>query len=139
MRVLLIIITLSALLFGCESPIIEKVDSKHPNGEKKKVSFYQEIESKEVLVEEKYYHDNGKFKMGGKFKDELREGEWNAYFENEQLQSEGFFKAGKRFGIAKVYFPNGKLRYEGQYENDKEVGHWKFYNESGKLVDEKDF
>lgn len=139
MRTVLIFFTLSTLLFACQSPVIEKVDSKHPNGEKKKVSFYQKIDGKEVLVEEKYFHDNGKFKMGGKFKDGLREGEWNAYFENEQLQSEGFFKAGKRYGIAKVYYPNGKVYYEGQYENDKEVGHWKFYNEKGILVNEKNY
>ncbi len=139
MRTVLIFLTISLFLFACESPIIEKIDSKYPNGEKKKVSLYQEVEGKEVLVEETHYHDNGKFKMGGKFKDGKREGEWNAYFANDQLQSEGVFKAGKRYGIARVYYPNGKLRYEGQYENDKEVGHWKFYNEKGILVDEKDY
>lgn len=139
MRTVFIMILLSVLFFACDAPIIEKVDSKYPNNEPKKITYYQEIDGKEVLVEEKNLFDNGKFKMGGKFKDGLREGEWKAYFENEQLQSEGVFKGGKRYGIAKVYYPNGKLRYEGQYENDKEVGHWKFYNEGGKLVKEQDF
>ena len=139
MRTVFIIILLNVLLVACDAPIIEKVDSKYPNNEPKKITYYQEIDGKEVLVEEKHLFDNGKFKMGGKFKDGLRDGEWKAYFENEQLQSEGFFKEGKRYGIAKVYYPNGKLRYEGQYENDKEVGHWKFYNESGTLVSEKDY
>ncbi len=135
----ILILFLGLTLFACETPVVEKIVSKHPNGEKKKVEFFQNIDGKEVLVEEKHFFDDGKFKMGGKFKNGLRDGEWKAYFQNEQLQSEGVFKAGKRFGIAKVYFPNGQLRYEGQYENDKEVGHWKFYNEQGKLTNEKDY
>jgi len=139
MKKILFFITLSAILFSCENPIIEKVESKHPNNNPKKINYYQEIDGKEILVEEKHLFDDGKYKMGGKFLNEKREGEWKAYFGNGQLQSEGTYKEGKRFGIAKIYFPNGKLRYEGQYENDKEVGHWKFYNESSKLVDEKDF
>ncbi|MDF1673876.1 MAG: hypothetical protein P1U41_10235 [Vicingaceae bacterium] len=135
----ILILFLGLTLFACETPVVEKIVSKHPNGEKKKVEFFQNIDGKEVLVEEKHFFDDGKFKMGGKFKDGLRDGEWKAYFQNKQLQSEGFFKEGKRFGIAKVYFPNGQLMYEGQYENDKEIGHWKFYNEKGKLVNEKDY
>ena len=136
-NILILFIGLS--LFACETPIIEKVVSKHPNGEKKKVEFYQDIDGKEVLLEEKHFFDDGKFKMGGKFKNGLRDGEWKAFFQNEQLQSEDAFKEGKRYGVAKVYFPNGQLMYEGQYENDEEVGHCNFYNEQGKLVNEKDY
>lgn len=126
-------------LIACENPIIEKIETKHPNGEKDKVAFFQEIEGKQILIEEKHFHDNGVLKMGGKFLNGKREGEWKAYFNNEQLQSEGIYKNGLRMSSAKVYFSNGQLRYEGQYENDKEVGHWKFYNEEGKLIKEKDF
>lgn len=135
----ILILFIGIALFACQTPIIEKTTIKYPNGEKKKIEFFQEIEGKEVLVEEKHFHDNGKFKMGGGFKNGLRDGEWKAFFKNGQLQSEGIFKEGKRFGIAKVYFSNGQLMYEGQYENDKEIGHWKFYNEKGKLVNEKSY
>jgi len=124
---------------ACESPIIEKIETKHPNGEKDKVSFYQEIEGKEMLMEEKHFHDNGVLKMEGKFLNGKREGVWKAFFNNEQLQSLGTFKDGLRIGEAKIYYPNGQLRYEGQYESDKQTGHWKFYNEEGKLVKEEDF
>lgn len=126
-------------LIACESPVIEKIEGTYPNIQPKKISYFQEQDGKEILVEEKYFHDNGKLKMSGKFLNGNREGEWKAYFENEQLQSEGVFIGGKRNGLANVYYSNGKLYYEGQYENDKEVGHWKFYNEQGKLVNEKDF
>ena len=136
-KILYIFIFLSFI--ACENPVIEKIESKHPNGEKDKVSYYQEIEGKEILVEEKHYHDNGVLKMRGKFLNEKREGEWTAYFNNEQIQSTGVFKNGLRTGIANVYFPNGQLRYEGQYKDDKETGHWKFYNEAGKLIKEEDF
>ncbi|PCJ28526.1 MAG: hypothetical protein COA97_00825 [Flavobacteriales bacterium] len=126
-------------LIACESPLIKKIDSTYPNNASKKISYFQEIDGKEMKVEEKYFHQNGKLKMNGKFLNGKREGEWVAYFNNEQLQSIGTFKNGYRVGEAKVYFPNGQMRYEGQYENDKEVGHWKFYNEQGKLVKEEDF
>lgn len=132
-------VTFCFSLLACSSPVIEKIETKHPNGEKDKVSFYQEIDGTEMLVEEKHFHDNGVFKMGGKFLNGKREGEWTAYYNNEQIQSSGMFKNGLRYGAAKIYYPDGQLRYEGQYENDKEEGHWKFYNEQGKLVKEEDF
>lgn len=130
---------LFAGIFSCKNTVVEKVESTYPNGEKKKVSYYQKNGDEELVVEEKLYHENGEFKMGGKFKDGKRDGVWKAFFDNGQLQSEGAFKDGKRDGIAKVYFPNGQLMYEGQYKDDKQVGHWKFYNEQGKLANEKDF
>ncbi len=126
-------------LIACEAPVIEKVEETYPDNQPKKVSFFQEIDGKEVKVEEKYYHQDGTLKMNGKLLNGKREGEWKAFFNNEQLQSIGAFKNGKRTGEAKVYFPNGNLRYEGQYEEDMEVGHWKFYNQQGKLTSEKDF
>ena len=124
---------------ACEAPIIEKIEETYPGKEKKKVCYYQEKNGKEIIVEEKYFHQNGELKMSGKFENGEREGEWNAYFENKQLQSAGTFKEGLRTGEAKIYFPNGQLRYEGFYEKNEQVGHWKFYDEDGKLVQEKDY
>ena len=135
----ILLISVLFTLIACSSAVIERVETKHPNGSKDKVSYYEIIEGKEVLVEEKHYHINGVLKMSGKFLNGKREGEWKAYFDNEQLQSTGVFKNGLRIGVANVYFSNGQLRYQGYYENDKETGHWKFYNEEGKLVEEKDF
>ncbi|MBL4593793.1 MAG: hypothetical protein JKX68_08270 [Flavobacteriales bacterium] len=136
-RIIYLLIIIS--LIACESPIIEKIEGTYPDNQPKKISYFQEVEGKEVKVEEKYFHQDGKLKMHGKFLNGKREGEWKAYFNNDQLQSVGTFKNGFRIGDAKIYFPNGNLRYEGQYEKDKEIGHWKFYNEQGKLVDEKDY
>lgn len=124
---------------ACESPIIEKVEETYPDNSKKRVTYVQEQDGKEVLVEEKHFHQNGKLKMGGKFLNGKREGEWKAFFENEQIQSLGTFKDGLRTGDAKIYYANGNIRYEGFYEKDKEVGHWKFYTEAGKLTKEEDF
>jgi antitoxin component YwqK of YwqJK toxin-antitoxin module len=124
---------------ACENPIVEKVETKHPNGEKDRVSYFQEVEGKDVKVEEKHFHINGELKMSGKFLNGKREGEWKAYFDNKQLQSSGVYKDGLRTGLAKIYYPDGQLYIDGFYENGKQTGHWKFYNEAGKLVDEKDF
>jgi antitoxin component YwqK of YwqJK toxin-antitoxin module len=126
-------------LFSCEPPIVEKVIETHPDNAPKLVEYFQEIDGKEVLVEQKEFHPNGQFKMGGQFLNGKRTGNWEAYFEDGKTQSIGEFIDGERTGIVKVYFPTGKLYYEGQYENGKEAGHWKFYNEAGKLVNEKDF
>ena len=136
-NILLVLICL--VLLSCGNSIVERVETKHPNGNKDKVSYYQIVQEEEVLVEEKHYHLNGVLKMAGKFLNGKREGEWKAYFDNEQLQSTGIFKNGLRVGVAYIYYPNGQLRYKGFYENDKESGHWIFYNENGKLVEEKDF
>lgn len=135
----IIYLLLVVCLIACENPVIEKIDSTYPDNQPKQISYYQEQEGKEVKIEEKHFHLDGKLKMTGKFLNGKREGEWKAYFNNNQLQSIGAFKNGERIGPAKVYFPTGKLRYEGQYENNKEVGHWKFYNEEGKLIKEEDF
>jgi antitoxin component YwqK of YwqJK toxin-antitoxin module len=135
------IIYLIPLLFlmACVSPIIEKVVETYPDNAKKTVTFHQDKDGKQVLVEEKHFYQNGTLKMGGKFVNGKREGEWKAFFENEQIQSLGTFKDGLRTGGAKIYYPNGNIRYEGFYEKDKEVGHWKFYTEAGKLTKEEDF
>jgi len=135
----IIYLLVALFLLACENPIIEKIEETYPDNQPKKISFFQEQDGKEVIVEEKHFHKNGKFKMGGKFLNGKREGAWEAYFNNDQIQSIGTFKDGKRVGEAKIYFSNGQLRYEGQYEEDKEVGHWKFYNEQGELINEQDY
>ncbi|MGB0886672.1 MAG: toxin-antitoxin system YwqK family antitoxin [Vicingaceae bacterium] len=127
------------VLIACGNTVVEKVEQTYPDNAKKLVRFYQLDNDKEVLVEEKQYHQNGALKMGGNFLNGKREGEWKAFFDNKQLQSEGTFKKGIRIGKAKVYYPNGVVRYEGAYENDKEVGVWKFYDEDGKLLKEEEF
>ena len=134
-----IYLLLVVLAVACQNPVIEKVEETYPDNQPKRISFFQEIKGKEIKVEEKHFHSNGKLKMTGKFLNGKREGEWKAYFDNSQLQSLGTFKNGIQTGETKVYFFNGKLRYEGQYENNKEIGHWKFFNEQGKLIKEQDF
>ena len=136
-RVIYLIVVI--FLVSCESPLIKKIESTYPDNQSKKASYFKTIDGKEVKLEEKYYHQNGKLKMAGKFLNGKREGKWIAYFNNDQVQSIGVFKEGKREGEAQVYFPNGKLRYEGQYKNDKEIGRWKFYDEHGLFIEEKYF
>ncbi len=130
---------LTSILFACEAPLVEKVESKHPNNEPYVVGYYKKEGDKEIKVEEKHFHDNGQLKMEGKLIDGKRDGEWKAYFNNGQVQSEGMFTNGNREGKAKVYFSDGQVRYEGEYKNNKKTGHWKFYNEQGKLIKEQDF
>jgi antitoxin component YwqK of YwqJK toxin-antitoxin module len=126
-------------LLACQSVKIEKVEEKYPDNKKKIVRFYQEKEGKEILLEEKHFHQNGKLKMNGKFLNGKRDGEWMSYFPNDQLQSTGTFINGVRTGAVKVYQHNGTLIYEGFFKEGKEFGHWKFYTSDGKLAKEEDF
>jgi len=136
-QILVLIITV--LLISCKPSIKRKVITTYPNKQAKTVNYLQEIDGKEVIVEQKEYYENGQLKMGGKLLKGKMNGTWKAYFENGNLQSEGEFISGKRTGSGKVYYANGKLFYEGFYKNGKEIGKWKFYNKKGKLVKTKDF
>ena len=135
------VIYLLSLLFliACQSSKIEKIEESYPDNSKKVVSFYQEQDGKQILIEEKHYYQSGKLKMNGEFLNEKRDGEWKSYFENGDIQSIGSFKNGFRTGEAKVYRANGSLMYEGFFKEGKEFGHWKFYTSEGKLAKEEDF
>lgn len=134
----LFFIIFSIILVSCES-ITEEVEGTYPNNQAKKISYYKSVEGEKIKVEVKEFYLDGQLKMGGKFLDGKRTGEWKAYFEDGKLQSEGAFLKGKRTGKGKVFYPSGTLRYEGEYKDGIKTGHWKFYDSQGNLAEEKDY
>jgi len=82
---------------------------------------------------------NGKIKIEGQKKDNLRDGTWYSYFESGNKWSETNYKNGLKKGASIVNYPNGKIHYKGQYKDDKKSGTWYFYKEDGTLDFEENY
>ncbi|MBN2681874.1 MAG: hypothetical protein JXR58_05165 [Bacteroidales bacterium] len=104
------------------------------------------IGSFEKIDQVKKYHDNGKIKFAGNYKNGVpvgthidydTEGKITAtriYNENGLLTAEGILTdTGKKTGNWKFYYPSGEIMEEGEYKNNKRTGDWKFYYPSGKV------
>ena len=139
MRKSILLLVVFLTLLACKETIIEKVEDHYQDNTPKVVGVYKVNGNDTLKIEEKTYFENGKIKIQGAIKNNVREGKWEAFFDDGILQSIGMFKNGVRHGEAKVYYHNKQLMYEGMYEHGKESGKWKFYNEQGELVNEEDF
>lgn len=137
MKSVITLFSIIVTLFSCTEKLIEKVETTHPNQKPRHISYFKEIDGKELKVQEKEFYENGQFKMGGPIKNGLKDGVWEAYHKNGKLWSKGNFINGLREGYGENYYPNGKMREEGNYQKGKQIGKWKYYNEQGILVEEK--
>lgn len=91
------------------------------------------------------YHDNGKPKLIGSYKDGIPEGVFREYSPDGQIVAgevykdgvligEGIFDAqGREQGPWKEYHDTGELKAEGEYLNGVRINSWKFYHVSGKI------
>ena len=146
-KIFLIFLIGSFFLSSCTQKRVEKADDNliseiedlWDNGNPKTVRFYKEEASGKILVMEKQYYPEGQLNMEGKFKNDLREGEWKSWYEDGTLWSSGSFKAGKRDGKGIVYHPNGSKNIEGTYEEGRRIGLWKAWDESGNILSEQRF
>lgn len=139
MRNIFLLLLIGFVLFACKNTTIEKIDEVYENEQPKVVIVFKIENNDTIKVEEKVFFEDGKLKLRGTIKNNLRDGKWEAFFNDGTTQSEGYFKNGLRHGAAKVYYPNKKLMYEGTYNEGIETGNWKFYNEKGEIVNEKKF
>lgn len=117
------------LLSACgNNKLTEKVVSTFDNGQPAKVYYYNQDNQ---LVAGKEYYENGFIKMEGSFANDVREGDWIAYFPDGKVRSTGTYKDGLRIGKAQVYYENGNLWMDGYYTDDHKCGEWVFYDEQG--------
>lgn len=70
----------------------------------------------EVRVDILKYNSNN-IKRIGQFKNELKHGQWVAFFENGTVSWIGNFKEGVEFGIWKDWYKSGSLKEECYYKN----------------------
>ena len=136
MKKLFLFLTMVLAVAACTPKLTEKVEATFSNGQPQYVKM---LDKSGVCVKEIEYYESGQIKMEGGMKNDLREGEWKAYFPDGRPQSIGFFKAGVMDGATTVYWENGNLRWEGSYKADKHCGKWKYYDEQGVLVNEVDY
>jgi antitoxin component YwqK of YwqJK toxin-antitoxin module len=134
---ILFLILLVAVTFGCSRK--EVVEATYENGNPKVVKYYHKKGGNLLLDREVLYYKNKQKKVEGEYKDELRTGQWKAWFENGTLWSEGTYKDGKRNGNGIFYHENGRKYIEGMYRDDIRVGAWRFYDTTGVLTREVDF
>jgi antitoxin component YwqK of YwqJK toxin-antitoxin module len=123
--------------FGCSRK--EVVESAYENGNPKVVKYYHKKGSALVLDREVMFYENKQKRLEGAYKNQLRNGNWKAWYENGAIWSEGDYKDGKRNGKGISYHPNGNKYIEGIYRNDIRVGAWHFYDSTGVLTKEVDF
>lgn len=121
-------VLLALLFLSCGDGLTTKVVSSYDNGQPARVFVYDK--SGECIKEIDYY-ETGELLMEGGMQNNLRNGEWTAYFADGKVQSSGFFKDGKRTGKALVYHENGNLYMDGWYKDDHKCGQWVYYDEQG--------
>jgi len=136
-------------LFGCQSNQSErKIDtskiSEHKTSTVKPTDEFDVQEGAKIVSDNpngEYLelYANGKIKIEGQKKDNLREGVWYSYFENGNKWSETAYEKGIKKGATLVNYPNGKPHYKGQYKNDEKSGAWTFYKEDGTIDYEENY
>lgn len=120
-------------LFACSSPMVEVVEESYDDGSAKLVRYYKD-ETREVLLKETQYYENGNVYIEGTYKDGEREGTWTAWYKDGTIWSRGEYKAGKENGKKTVYHENGQVYYEGEVRDDERAGTWTFWNKDGELL-----
>ncbi len=85
------------------------------------------------------YHDNGKKREEGSYKDGKKDGLWTSWYLNGKKKTEGSYKDGDRDGFFTEWHKNGHKREEGNYKNGKVDGIWSYWYESGQKKEEGDY
>jgi antitoxin component YwqK of YwqJK toxin-antitoxin module len=135
----LIVIPISIFIFtSCTMKPFEVVEETYPSGTPKTVKYYKN-ESKEILLSEINYYEDGAKKMEGSYENGERSGKWSYWYPNDKLWSQGVYKDGKENGLKTVWHSNGQKYYEGNTKDDKRIGIWKFWNDKGELLKEEDY
>ncbi|OQX72243.1 MAG: hypothetical protein B6D61_14440 [Bacteroidetes bacterium 4484_249] len=123
---------------ACTNKPVEVIEQTYDDGTPKTVRYYKS-ESKEVLLKEILYYEDGQKKMEGAFKKDERTGQWSYWYPDGKLWSQGVYKDGKENGLKTVWHENGQKYYEGKLDDGKRIGVWKFWGKDGKLLKEVDY
>lgn len=125
-------------LASCTSTPLEVVEETYSDSIAKTVRIYKD-ESKEILLKEVQYYEDGQKKLEGAFKDGQRTGQWQYWYADGKLWSQGVYKKGIENGLKTIWHPNGQKYYEGKLKMGERVGIWKFWDKEGNLIKEIDY
>jgi antitoxin component YwqK of YwqJK toxin-antitoxin module len=126
------------LMVSCNRKPVELVEETYPGGQAKTVRYYKD-DSREVLVKEILFYEDGTKKMEGAFKEGERAGLWSYWYSNGNLWSQGVYSKGIENGQKTVWHENGQKYYEGVLKDGKRSGVWKFWDPKGNLMKEIDY
>lgn len=150
MKLPLLLVALSALLFACNSGDSEGLTSSVPtqdqiihesgkfdNGQVKQ-RIYFNADSTMKMKEEAFYQDGSIFSEGG-YSENKRSGKWSSFHPNGEKWSEHHYTAGNLDGKYSVWSKSGQLKIEGSYQTGKKIGTWTFYNDEGEVVNTEEY
>jgi antitoxin component YwqK of YwqJK toxin-antitoxin module len=124
---ILVVFTIS-----CTSQPEEVVVEKHPNGKPSVTAKLDETKSPPDTLSKTAWFQNGQMKIRGDYKNNKREGKWEAWYENGKLWSEGYFENGLSEGEFKIYNEDGSLMIISSYKAGKPHGKWTFFTDGTK-------
>lgn len=122
-------------LFACSTKPVEVVEDIFPDGTPKTVKYYKS-NSKEVVVKEVLFYEDGQKKLEGAYKNGERTGKWSYWYTNGNLWSQGEYKKGLENGLKTVWHENGQKYYEGHLKDGTRIGIWNFWEKDGTLIKE---
>lgn len=110
----------------------------HPVGEFRR--YYENGILQSVLVfsddgvdaDAVFYYQNGKPASKGRYKDKLKEGNWQFFApDSNYVMSEESYSQNRRQGLSSKYYRNGRVAEEIFYIDDRKNGEWNRYYENG--------
>jgi antitoxin component YwqK of YwqJK toxin-antitoxin module len=78
----------------------------------------------------KEFYATGELKSQGNYIDSKLDGAWKFYFENQKVEVEGKYKNGKKEGVWYWYYPDGEILQEENWSNGKLDGDFVEYDEN---------
>ena len=124
LKTIYFICVLTLYLGECTSMIYEKQSTKDI------VNYTDDAGMKQGLW---VITKNGHKLEEGMYVNNIKTGNWRAYYDNQHLKHEINYTKGEARGTAHFYYENGKLRESGNWQIDHWEGSYKYYFESGQL------
>jgi antitoxin component YwqK of YwqJK toxin-antitoxin module len=121
------------VVVACTSIPFEAVEETFPDGSPKVVRYYKS-ETKEVMLKETQYYQDGAKYIEGDYKNGKRNGKWMAWHPNGNVWSIGYYKKGVEVGLKTVFHENGNKYYEGKVDGERRIGKWTFWDEEGEEI-----
>ncbi len=132
MKKSLFFLIIASVLFSCEKKGVEKLDASYDNGKPARVSWVDTTAGKSDTLRKLEYYPNGKKKVEGAFKENLRDGKWTYWFQDGKIWSEGTFRKGKSDGVFNVFNEDGTKYMQSCYKNGVPDGCWIFFDKNKK-------
>jgi uncharacterized protein len=119
------------LLAGCQSAEKEIIEQKHPDGSKKKASFY--MGNRKNITKTFFYFPDGKIQSEQYFKKGQPDSVLIIYYPNGKKYKETGYSLGKRNGDDRSWYESGQIKSKAQFINDLCEGKLVQYFENGRI------